>query len=157
MAQEITALLDDKEIKSFLKGLSKRSNEPQKNKEYVDLLSAITFKEINDHFIKEEGPSDNWKPWSKIYTDHMSKIGKSGNKILQDTGRLRQSFFPTNYRTSSEGVLWFNNAQTKGGFPYAAAHDQGGPKLPQREFMWLSDKAVEKMTEQTLAYILDEK
>lgn len=47
----------------------------------------------------------------------MKELGKGGNKILQDSGRLRNSFKPQNYRSVSEGILWFNNAQTKSGFP----------------------------------------
>jgi hypothetical protein len=53
--------------------------------------------------------------------------------------------------------LWFNDARTKDGYPYAAGHDKGtaaGKK--QRDFMWLSDKAMDKISQQTLQFMIDE-
>lgn len=123
---------------------------------FADVISAVVFQDVIAHFEKEEGIEGAWKPWSKMYAEHMRKIGKGGNKKLQDTGRLRQSFMPDNYRTVSEGILWYNPAKTGGGFPYAAAHDDGGDGLPKREFMWLGTKAMEKIETITLDYILGE-
>lgn len=121
--------------------------------EYAALLSTVVFRDIIEHFEKEEFQPFPTAPWSKIYREHMDAIGKGGNQLLQDSGRLRQSFLPTNHRLVSEGILWFNPAKTKSGFPYAYAHDTGGPKLPQRSSMWLSDEAREKMDELTLNFI----
>lgn len=123
---------------------------------FIQLLSAIVFQDIMDHFSKQEGQDGPWAAWSKVYADHMAKVGKAGNQILADTGRLRGSFIPSNVRASSQGVLWFNPAKTAKGFPYAFAHNEGGPKLPQREFMWLSDLAKDKIAAQTLAFLEDE-
>jgi phage gpG-like protein len=154
MAME--AVFEDKELRKFLQNMDERLAEVKDGKkQYMGLLSAIIFKDVIEHFEKEEGPNGKWKPWSAIYRKHMADIGKSGNKILQFDGRMRNTFKPTNSRASSDGISWFNNAKTKGGFPYAAAHDEGGGKLPQREFMWASDNALEKMAGQTLAFILE--
>jgi hypothetical protein len=86
----------------------------------------------------------------------MDKRGKGGNKILQDTGKLKQNFKPNHYRSSSKGLYWYNDAVTKSGFPYAYAHDEGGDQLPKRDFMWLSDDALEEVGNQTLQFLLDE-
>lgn len=111
-------------------------------------LSAVVFRDIMEHFEREEGPDGAWKPWSDIYADHMRKVGKSGNKLLQDTGTLRQAFQPTSYRSVSEGIMWYNPARTKSGFPYAYHHNETRP------FMWTSDDASEKIAEVTLNFVL---
>jgi hypothetical protein len=103
-----------------------------------------------DHFKKEEGPDGKWKPWSDAYKQAMEKAGYGGNKILQFSGRLRQNFKPSSYRKDAKGILWFNDAQTKGAFPYAAFHDE------TREFMWASPKAIDQICEQTLAFMMEE-
>lgn len=120
------------------------------------LLSSVVFADIMSHFKNQEGSEGPWAAWSKVHADHMGKLGKSGNRILQDTGRLRQSFLPTNYRSVNDGILWFNPAKTAKGFPYAAAHDEGGPKLPKRDFMWLSDEALGRIEDVTLKFLEEE-
>lgn len=126
-------------------------------KQYAGLLSALVFQDITDHFKDEEGSGGPWESWSDVYEKHMEQIGRGNNNLLQFTGKLRQAFVPTNYRTVPEGILWFNPARTAKGFPYAYAHNEGGPKLPKRDFMWLSGNAMDKIGEITLAYILDDK
>jgi len=125
-------------------------------KKLIGLMSSVIFRDIIDHFNKEEGESGPWAPWSDVYAKHMEKIGRSGNKKLQFTGRLRNSFQPTNNRKSAEGYVWFNNAETKDHFPYAKAHNDGGEILPKRDFMWLSDKAAESLAQQLLNFALSE-
>lgn len=151
------AIFEDKELRKFLQNMDSRLKEVKDGKKkYLGLMSAIVFADVIDHFEKEQGPDGKWNPWSKIYKEHLDEIGRSGNRILQFDGKLRQSFKPTNVKSSSSGITWFNNAKTSKGFPYAAAHNDGGGRLPQREFMWSSQAALEKMSGQTLAFILDE-
>ena len=152
MASEV--VLDDKQVKLFLRNMEKNLAKVKDGKnQFLGILSAIIFKDVIRHFEKEEGPDGGWKTWSSIYREKMVREGKGGNKILQDSGRMRQNFKPSNYRSSDKGFLWFNDAKVKG-FPYAAAHDDGDG-LPKREFMWLSDGALEDVTKQTLAFILE--
>ena len=156
-APRVTATFDDKEVSDFFRSMKQRLKEVKgSEKKFVGLLSAIVFKDVISHFEKQEGSAGAWKTWSVSYFDHLEKIGRSGNKILQFTGRLRQNFKPGNYRGTAEGPMWFNDAHTDKGFPYAAAHDEGGDTLPKRDFMWLSDDAVEDISKQTLQFILDE-
>lgn len=154
MAVEVE--FDDAEVRKFIQGVTEKLSDVRNVKpRFMALLSSIVYRDVMDHFEQEKGPDGKWKPWSKIYREHMRKIGKGGNKTLQDTGRLRQSFLPKNHRATKDGILWFNNAKT-GGFPYALAHDEGELGMPQREFMWLSDEAQDKISEQTLQFMLDE-
>ena len=154
MAQEI--VIHDEAAQKFLtRALEKAKEAKDGGRAYAAALSSVVFADVISHFEQETGSEGPWDPWSKVYADHMGKIGKGGNKILQDTGRLRQAFLPTNYRKVSEGILWFNPAKTKSGFPYAYAHNEGGPKLPQRDFMYLSDEATDRIAEVTLNYVLE--
>lgn len=154
MAAEIE--FENKEVKDFLNNLNKRIKHIKGgNKQYAGLISSIIYKDIINHFEDESGRDGKWEKWSLSYAIKMKEKGKSGNKILQDSGRLRNTFKPTNFRTTSEGLLWFNNAKTKSGFPYAYAHNEGEDKLPKREFMWLSDNALNKISEQTLQFMIE--
>ncbi len=153
----VEAIFDDKEVVSFLKSMTKKLQDVKGGeKRFVGLLSAIVFSDVIDHFDKQQGEDGPWKEWSPPYEDYLKSIGRSGNKILQFSGRLRQNFKPGSVRKENAGFLWFNDAQTKNGFPYAAAHDEGGGRLPKRNFMWLSDKGAENISDQTLAFILEE-
>lgn len=131
---------------SVVKKLKEKWKTIEERKNFGAIISSVVFRDVMDHFDKERGPSGGWQAWSKSYREHMSKIGKGGNRILQDTGRLRQSFTPDNFRAQSDGILFYNNAKVNG-FPYGLAHDQGGKKLPQRKFMWLSDKGMNSVVE----------
>jgi hypothetical protein len=183
MADGFEVSFEDKEVKQFVTDIVKGVEGVKKHKsEFVNLLSAIVFSDIKDHFLKEEGPSGKWVPWSSSYIAAIQgrvafrkinnrtitlnpyqieewgiKPPRKMGKKLQATGILRDSFKPQSWRDSSQGIVWYNNAKTKGGFPYAYAHDTGGPKLPERKFMWASAKAVERMSKQTLSFILDKR
>lgn len=156
MADVMYTEFDSKEVREFLNQIDSNLKKIEGGKkEYTGLLSAIVYADVIKHFEEEQGSEGPWKQWSKVYKDEMEKIGKGGNKILQDTGRMRNTFKPSKVRKTNVGFLWFNNAQTKSGFPYAAAHDTGGKKLPKRDFMWLSDSAMDKVESQTLQFLLE--
>lgn len=155
--QSVEVVFDDNELVNFFKGLTSRLSKITKGeKKYAGLLSAIVYRDVNEHFKDEEGPEGPWESWSSSYAKHMQEIGRSGNKILQFSGKLRQNFKPADYRNTENGLLWFNDAQTKSGFPYAALHDDGGPNHPKRSFMWLSNKGSEDISKTTLQFLLDE-
>jgi len=179
MAAEIE--FKSNEVQKWLKSLSKNTKQvKEKTKKYASVLAAIVYKDIIQHFDKEEGSKGKWQEWSSSYQlaiagivffrtiggqkrmffsedfKNPPKPPRADGKILQDKGKLRQGFKPTSFRTGKEGITWFNDAKTKSGFPYAFAHNEGGPILPKRDFMWISDKALDEVEEQTLKFILDE-
>lgn len=154
MGATIDLEFDSAEVERFLKDIDKKRDAiSRRNDAFVSTISIFVFQDIMSHFEQEKGSAGPWKAWSKIYLEHMTSIGKSGNQILQDSGRLRQSFTPGQWRAHPSGIEWYNPAKTKDGFPYAAAHDEGGPKLPKRDFMWLSETALEKIASATLAFL----
>jgi len=155
MSAEI--VFENEEIKDFLKNLSKKLKTIKDGeRKYTGLLSAIIYKDVVNHFERQEGSEGKWAHWSYYYTVQMEKRGKGGNKILQDSGRLRNTFKPTNVRNTKDGIFWFNDAVTKKGFPYAWAHNEGDGNLPKRDFMWASDGAQESIAEKTLQFMIDE-
>lgn len=157
MGADVAFIMDDAEAQRWFRRLERKVKDIEDGGDaFVGALSAVIFQDIMGHFNRQEGPEGKWAPWSRAYAEHMAKIGKAGNRVLQDSGRLRQSFIPTNWRRMSQGVVWFNPARTKRGFPYAAAHDDGGPRLPKRSFMWLSDAARGNIEKITLAHILED-
>jgi phage gpG-like protein len=157
MGEVFVAEFKDEEVRDFLKSVLKKTEDVKnQKKKYVGILSSIVFQDVYDHFKKEKGSEGPWKDWSKSYTKHMEKIGRGSNLKLQFDGRLRNNFKKTDYKTSAKGILWFNDAKTASGFPYAAAHDTGGTKLPKRDFMWLSDEGLEKISVETLQFMIDE-
>ena len=153
MAQ-VFAQFNDKKVKAFMTRLGKNVKDQRK---IAKVTSPIVFKDVIQHFEKEKGETGRWKPWSASYRKHMNAIGKGGNKKLQDSGRLRQSFLLRNFRTTKDFIVWYNAAKTKKGFPYAAAHDRGGPQLPQRQFMWASKKAMNLMAKAILDQVVSDK
>lgn len=158
MANDATTItFEDKRVKDFFGSIKNRLGEIESRHTKVinEIFSAVIFRDIIRHFENEQGPGKRkWKSWSKSYSDFMNKIGKGGNKILQDSGRLRQGFQPGNWRTEPNTLIWYNNAKTAKGFPYAAAHDEGGGKLPQRKFMYLSDRAKDDIMENILNHLV---
>lgn len=151
MAGEV--VLQSEQVQRFFKELKKNySDVKNASNEWIKAISATVIRDIDSHFQQEEGPDGRWAQWSKMYRDHMEKIGKGGNKILQDKRDLYRAFKPSSYRSVSDGVLWYNNAKTKGGFPYAAHHDEDAKVT--RPFMWLSDAATERVAEITAAFFI---
>lgn len=145
---------DSEEVQKLLNDITSRYQKiEEKDKVVVDLLSLIVFRDVIKHFELESGPDGKWPEWSNSYRKKMANIGKLSNKKLQDTGRLRQSFTEKEYRIESDAIVWFNPAKTSKGFPYAYAHDTGGPILPQREFMWLSNSALKEFESQIIKYL----
>lgn len=156
MANYTTLEFED-EVSDFLKEMkSKLSEVKNGQKRYIGLLSSIVFRDVISHFKDEQGESGPWQQWSYSYRKQMNSKGRGSNKILQYNGRLRNSFQPTNVENTNKGIMWFNNAKTKSNYPYAWGHDTGDGKLPKRDFMWLSEKALEDISNQTLAFLLDE-
>lgn len=156
--QNVEAIFQNEELVQFFKSIRSNLKSIEHGEaKYTGLLAAIVFRDVIEHFEKEEGSSGPWEEWSAGYAKKLQKEGRGGNQILQYSGKLRQSFKPEeNVRISSRTIMWFNDARTKGGFPYAALHDEGGDNHPQRDFMWFSMKALDDVGNQTLAFMLEE-
>ena len=149
MANPSVITIKDKKVKKLLKDLIKQTGKiSQRSRDYVALLGAVVLEDVEDHFNKQQGPSGPWAAWSPAYKARMSRLGKSGNFILTDTGRLRKGWQPARHRTSKKGVLWFNPVS------YASLHNDGSSKMPKRHFAWLSKRALTKMEKFTAKFML---
>ncbi len=131
------------EWEKLIKGVSERWDSVKSRKEFGGIVSSVVFRDIMDHFDQSMGPDAPWKSWSDVYAEHMARIGKGGNNILIDTGKLRQSITPVKgkWRGTDAGIVFYSAV------PYAAAHDKGSEKLnlPARPFMWLSNNGFDAM------------
>lgn len=149
---KVEVFLNSKKVDKFLDQIGKNfKNVEQVKKDWGDAAAAIFIKDYDNHFEKEMGPDGKWSEWSTAYTKSQRKRGKGSNKILQDTRHMFQGFKESNWRKEKRGIRFFNNAKTKGGFPYAAHHDETAKKT--RPFMWLSSKALEEITSMTLKFL----
>lgn len=180
----VTIGFKHKAVQKALKDIDRNLKSIDKlRKEYTVGVSALVYQDVMEHFELEQGPIKRWPEWSDAYTRHMRKQGKGANFILQDTGNLRNNFKKTDYRRTTQGLLWYNDAMTKPPkqklkkgtvkvkqvgakkkkafkpWPYAAMHNYGlanehGVKVPERRFMWLSDRALERVAEVTAEFTL---
>jgi phage gpG-like protein len=146
----VAAEFEDKEVRAFLKNMDKRLKDIKGGKkEYMAVIGSAVFTDIITHFNEESNPTGKWKQRKK------ETKRSQGKHLLIDTDHLHQSFKVEKMRSVSDGIMWFNDAMTKNDFPYAMAHDEGLGKLPQRSFMWFSSQALDKVSELTLAFMLD--
>lgn len=103
--------------------------------------SVFGYKDIMDHFDKETGITNYWKPSKRAL--------EQNGQTLQDTGNLRNSV-PT-AKVNKEGKRTVSIINTA---PYSGYHDEGLNGHIQREFMWLSDDAQGKILDYMLKTII---
>lgn len=133
--------------------------------EYLKAVYAtIGFRDIMDHFDREEGPSGKWRRRSPATQRRYARIAAGelatdpgvarsaynpSNKLLQLTGDMRKSILPGNADIKTQtSILVFAND------PKSGRHDRGeeaivGPsgagRIPKRPFMWLSNETKKEM------------
>jgi hypothetical protein len=157
MTAQISAEFKDKELRKFLSDLNSNLKKLSIGKfsQVMNAFGVIIYADVIRHFQDTMGPKGKWGSWSKLYRDRQAKLGyREPNNVLRNTGHLFQSFKPSNYKKESEGLLWFNNANTRSGFPYAYFHDEGSKK--PRSFMWLSRAAFDNLAMAALDALLKE-
>lgn len=159
MADQVEVEFDSEAVISFVDKVSiNLASIKDRDNAFARMVSPIIFRDVIKHFEQEAGPTGSWVQWSKSYQKAIDKgYSRKPGKKLQDTGKLRNAFNMGSFRKGVEGYEWYNPAQTKTGFPYAAAHDEGGPTLPQRKFMWLSQPALDQVMQITFAFLMGNK
>lgn len=153
---ESKVLLDDRQWRWFIRDISKKLKNAIK---YLKVgASTYGFRDIIDHFRKEEGSDGKWPKRSAFTQRLYERKGKKdsrynpSNRLLQLTGNLRKSLLPASGRVRPKGkntVMLFTDV------PYAAKHNYGEGKIPQREFMWLSDQTTQKIVDYILGQVVD--
>ena len=114
-------------------------------REFMQVAGVKGFRDINDHFLEENGPKKPWKPLK--FSRPKRKGQKAGrDKILQDTGRLRGSI---RWKAFKNKVLFFTNVK------YASDHQYGVPSrnLDARPFLWLSKGLVKDLAKKYVKFV----
>ena len=115
-------------------------------------MAVWAFKDVQDHFQKESGSSGRWPSLSQATIKSRRQGKKAGRspRMLQDTGRLKNSLLPTTGKTRfiPDGVILYTD------LVYASAHNFGTDKIPQREFMWLSNEAKRQIIEVVRKHVM---
>lgn len=104
--------------------------------------SIVGVADILQHFKESMGPDGIWEP-----------LKRRKGKPLLDSGNLRNSILHSNFDSvSDDSIMVFANA------PYGKQHDEGDADkhIPQRKFMWLSQKAKDRMAQVVASWITGE-
>ncbi len=134
MSSKATVTIEASKVLAMLSGLGDKTRWMRALKSVV---SVFLFKDVIDHFSKESGPDGKWPDLKESYAKWKKKQGKNKKLIL--SSNLRQNFLPANVRThNASSVAFFNPVE------YAGKHDRG-EGVPQREFMWISNRAQDLM------------
>lgn len=142
----VKATLNAGEWVGFLSAMNSKIKNPSELLKTAFMVSG--FKDIIQHFDDEKGPMGKWKARSPETQMQYAMRGRKdsrynpSNKILQLTGNLRKSILPSNVKKlSRNAVEIYANSE------YGHRHDSGTDGMPQREFMWFSDSAKDKMSQ----------
>jgi phage virion morphogenesis protein len=104
------------------------------------VISSRIWKEQMRHFDMESGPDGKWEPLSdSTLARKRAGRGSGSPKILQDTGRMKNSIMPS---SDKNGAYVSTGSNVK----YAPYHQEGTKNIPQREYMWLSDEFIDDMS-----------
>lgn len=165
MAGEVSIEFDDSQWKAFLTGLQNKINKADKLLEVAFMTHG--FADIIDHFRAESGPDTIWPERAESTQIAYQKISSGqwqaprgaaagaydpGNLLLQLTGKLRKSLLRNPQaikKIGKDAIKVFSNVE------YSGRHDRG-EGVPKREFMWLSDRAKERMAVTILDLMLGE-
>ena len=128
----------DKDIGKTLNDLKARFGNLQP---VMDRAATLMQKDVFDHFKDEKGSSGGWAPLKAATIKWKAKQGWSNP--LRNTGRLRQSNYPSGGK---------DYAQIRNDTEYAGTHQFGTKTVPQREFLWVSPAALDRIGEMVLDY-----
>lgn len=126
-----------------------RINDYLKNLKTMDSASQsmgyavlVAWKDVMDHFKKEEGPGGKWVPLAARTLAWKKKRGYKG--MLKNTGNLRQR--TTMEQFGGKGIV----ANT---VDYAVKH-QFGLGVPARPFLWISEQAEKRIVARFFKYVV---
>lgn len=154
-----TVVLQSGEWTKFLRDL--KANASNSYKWLMAGANTYGFRNVIEHFSKEEGPSGKWTKRSSRTQEMYKRLSRTNsrynpnNKLLQLTGNLRKSLLSGGSqnlkRYGNNAVMMFTNIE------YAGKHNYGKGRIPQREFMWLSDKTQSDILELVLNKVVGTK
>lgn len=119
------------DYKAFLEEVSKLVKLSKNRKGLNKKIAVVMQRDVQKHFEDEQSPHGKW-----IGLKPMTIIKKGSSKILQDTRRLLSSISVDSNN---------NKAETGTNVIYAKTHNYGRGRIPQREYMWLSQEAEDRI------------
>ena len=142
-----------KKVKNNLNAIEQRS----KNlKLAMGVVGAKAWKDVNNSFDIEK--DEDGKRWKKRLEPKKKKgirkrvstrpTKRGGNKLLQDTGLLRESI---RWKHGSDWARVFTKTK------YAGVHQYGAPSknIVKRSYMWVSEKVQKGFSKIIGRYIVD--
>lgn len=145
------AIFESKQMEEYLSKLQKKIKETKGGSSALQKrMSPIVFSDIIKHFENKEGPDGAWEPWGEARQKQYDREGKG--ELLRYNGTLMNSLQPGSGKTqaNAEFMRWYTPVE------YSNVHNEGTDKVPKREFMWISDDALELTAKATLDWILEE-
>jgi len=130
------------ELSTYIRSIQSYIQHP---KQTFAKARVIMLQDVMDHFKNEMSPEGSWTKLADITVLKRRNKKESSIKILQDTGRLKNSI------TTQSGDAF---AEVGTNVVYGATHQFGRNNIPKREFIWLSQEACERIRTQ---FILDMK
>jgi phage gpG-like protein len=155
MSVELSLKTDFKGINAFIKDKIDKANNMQIP---MKQSTVIMFRDVIEHFTREEGPSGKWvklKP-ATAHAFVTEKHRRGYEHILVNKGHLRNSLQGFN-APKGGGEIGTNYAKIFTNVEYASAHQEGTKFIPQRKFMWLSEKAKDDIVTIFKNYFMSEK
>jgi len=138
--------VDDKEVVSLLKNLSKKVEDMTP---VMRIIAGIMHDAVEENFEKEGQPK--WTPLAPATIKQREKKGHWPGKILQQSGQLASSI--SKKATSKSAIVGTNKV-------YAAIQQFGGKAgrghkvtIPARPFLKLDNKALNDIKNAILSYI----
>lgn len=131
-------------VKKRFKGMQDKAKNPR---HAMDVIGAKAWKDVINSFAIEE--NEDGSKWAKFKDPKTGKrisrrpTKRGGTKLLQDTGRLRNS------------IRWIANnieARVFTKVKYAKYHDKGDGAM-HRSFMWVNAKLRLQFMKDLLNYI----
>jgi phage virion morphogenesis protein len=111
----------------------------------MKLVGQLAQREVVRQYRLEKDPQDRpWKPLSAATLKSRRNRNKSSIKILIDTGRLVNSI-----NSQASG----NEARVGTNVGYAPFHNFGTRKMPQREFMGLTPRALDMIVQRLSDFV----
>lgn len=125
---------DEKSLKKLEK-LKKQNKElVEKRIDFLKRVAVIMFQSVMQNFREEGTDKEKWEPLSPVTIAMRQRKKKGSVKILQDTGRLRNSIFP---------VIGYNYAAVGTNVEYAKIHQFGGKiRIPAMTILPVRKKAL---------------
>ena len=122
-------------------------------KPVMNLIAVKAYKEVIDHFDSEMGTDGKWPTWRRKQSDGTYRYYSSrptkrgGNKLLQDTGMLRNSLRFKGFEKEAQVYDGSKNG-------YGKYHQFGTKNMPKRDFLWVTTENEEEYAKMIEKYVI---